>query len=290
MPGRGEEVVGRFERAVLPAERVGEGRDPGPGQLTCGQGTEQPTLQQILLAGLARRTQRVAATRGDLEVQQTPQHVERRVKGRTGRAVHPLAVPAAVSHAMADKPPGQGRDVGSQPRAVGERVCVDAAVDLAAPIWQAAVVPAAVRGEQFGRACQDGGIQAPVAQGVEGPRGGGPRLPGTLGRLGTMEVEIAREVGSARPLPVGILEREQACPEPFGSDPGPGRGPHVLRCARQVAFDLPAQRRVGLEQPVAHGGGEGHGRYPIRPVRCTVPQLWPLRGRGGNSRAGHALA
>jgi hypothetical protein len=290
MPGRGQEVVGRLERAVVPAERVGEGGDPGPGQLTGGQPAEQPALQQILLAGLALRAQRVAATRAGPEVQQALQHVERRVKRRTGRACHPLAVPTAVSHAMPGKPAGQSRDVGSQPRAVGERVCVDAAVDLAAPIWQAAIVPAAVRGEQFGRASQHRGIQAPVTKGIECPRGGGPRLPGTLGCFGTVEVEIAREERSARPLPVGILEREQACPQPFGGDPGPGGGPYLLRRAHQVAFDVPAQSRVGIEQPIAHDGGEGHDRYPTRPVRGAFRGFGRFRGRGGNSRAGHALA
>jgi hypothetical protein len=290
MPGRGQEVVGRLERAVMPAERVGEGGDPGPGQLTRGQAAEQPPPQQVLLAGLAGRTQRAAAPRGGLEVQQALQHVEGRVKRRTSRAVHPLAVPAAVSHAMAGKPPGQGRDVGSQPRAVGQRVRVNAAVDLAAPIGQAVVVPAAVGGKQFGRAGQDGGIQAPVTQGVEGPGGGGPRLPGALGGLGAVEVEVAGEERSARPLAVGVLEREQTGPEPFGGDPGPGGGPYLLRRARQVAFDVPAQRRVGIEQPIAHGG-EGHGRYPTRPVRgCGFRGSGPFRGRGGNSRAGHALA
>jgi hypothetical protein len=290
VPGRGEEVAGRLERAVLPAERVGEGRDPGPGQLAGGQCAEQPALQQVLLAGLARRAQRVAAAGTGLEVQQALQHVERGVKRRTGRAVHPLAVPAAVGQAMAGKPPGQGRDVGAQPRAVGEGVCVDAAVHLAAPVGQAAVVPAAVRGEQSGRAGQDGGIQAPVAQGIEGPGGGGPRLPGTLGCFGTLEVEIAGEERSARPLPVGLLEREQACPEPFGGDPGPGGGPYLLRRAHQVAFDLPAQRRVGIEQPVGHRGGEDHsGTLPGR-SSARFRGSGRFRGRGGNSRAGQALA
>jgi hypothetical protein len=56
---RREEVVGGLERAVLPAERVGEGRGPGADQPAGGQGAEQPALEQVLLAGLAASSQSI---------------------------------------------------------------------------------------------------------------------------------------------------------------------------------------------------------------------------------------
>src|SRR5690606_24641446 len=65
------------------------------------------------------------------------------------------------------------------------------------------------------------------------------------------EVMIARgEVRATRPLPVRILLGEDPRSEPLGGDARPRRLPYGLRSAQQVAFDLPSQRRIRVEQPV----------------------------------------
>ena len=186
-----------------------------------------------------------------------------------GRALDPLAVPAAVGHAVVEEPLGDSRDIRPEPRAVGEGVGVDAAVDLAAPVRQVVVLPATVCGEQVGGTGERGGVEAPVAQGVERPRRRGPRLASVIGRLGAVEVEVAREVCPAGPLPVGILQCEQPGPETLPGDSGTSRLPHLLRRAREVAFDLPAQRRVRVEQPGEQCRVDHHDRQATRRLKAT---------------------
>ncbi len=68
-------------------------------------------------------------------------------------------------------------------------------------------------------------------------------------RLGAVEVEVGREERAARPLPVRVLQRQQTRAEPFGRDPRARRLPHLGRFADEIALHLPAQRRIGVEQP-----------------------------------------
>jgi hypothetical protein len=63
---------------------------------------------------------------------------------------------------MVEEPLRDSRDIRPEPHAVGERVGVDAAVDLAAPVRQVVVVPSTVRGEQVCCTGERGGVEAPV--------------------------------------------------------------------------------------------------------------------------------
>ena len=97
---------------------------------------------------------------------------------------------------------------------------------------------------------QHGGVEAPLAERVQRPGRRRPRLAGALGGLRTLEVEVGREERAAGPLAVRVLQGEQSGAEALGRDAGAGRLPDVVRRAEQVPLDLPAQRGVGVEQPV----------------------------------------
>jgi len=59
-------------------------------------------------------------------------------------------------------------------------------------------------------------------------------------------------------LTVGILLRQQLGAPALERDARPRRLPLGRRCAGQIAFDLPADRRVGVEQPRENLGVNGH--------------------------------
>src|SRR3954470_18777742 len=62
--------------------------------------------------------------------------------------------------------------------------------------------------------------------------------------------EPARNERAARPLTVLVLTRERPRAPARGLDPGAFGAPLRLRRAEEVAHDLPADRRIGCEQPV----------------------------------------
>src|SRR5699024_6753396 len=113
-------------------------------------------------------------------------------------------------------------------------------------------------------------IHAPFAQGGQRPGGGGPGLTGQLAARRVVE-EAGREEGAAGPEPGGgVLAGQQRCAVPLPRDPGPGGLPLLLRGVQQVALDLPAQRRTGVQERGDHAGGShrllrGHrGKGPKR--------------------------
>ena len=57
----------------------------------------------------------------------------------------------------------------------------------------------------------------------------------------------------AAPLAVRPLQREQLGAPAFGGDPGPLGSDDVRRLVRQVAHHLPADRWIGVEQPIEDG-------------------------------------
>ncbi len=104
------------------------------------------------------------------------------------------------------------------------------------------------------------------------------------------------EERAAGPLAVRVLQGEQPGAEPLGRDASAGRRPDLLRGAEQVPLDLPAQRGVGVEQPVDQGtvhhvervrrrsGGRvstaGSHSDPASYRRDYVAQSLHRRGRG----------
>src|SRR5829696_5110397 len=128
---------------------------------------------------------------------------------RRGSSLHPT-VPPAVEQLMLDEPVDDASDVGAQPHAVGDGPSIDAAVNLAAPVRQVLVLPARVLGEEFGRAplAQDSPVKSPLSQRVQRPWRRRPWLPGTLCRLGVVEVEVCGKECAASPLAVRLLQCE----------------------------------------------------------------------------------
>ena len=59
--------------------------------------------------------------------------------------------------------------------------------------------------------------------------------------------------------PSGRLEREQPGAPALGRDPRPLGGDDVGGLVRQVAHDLPADGRIGVEQPIDDGHAEMFG-------------------------------
>ena len=78
-----------------------------------------------------------------------------------------------------------------------------------------------------------------------------------------MKVEVGREERAARPLTVGVLQREQPCAEALGRGPRPRRFPDLGGFAHQIALDLPAQRRIGVEQPGDEGLFDHHPNLAV---------------------------
>jgi hypothetical protein len=151
---------------------------------------------------------------------------------------------------MLHEPNGQAVHVGTQPEAVHERPRVDAAVDLAAPVGQVVVLPAAVRSETIGGVTENRRVHAPLAQRAERPRRGRPWLAGVVRALGAVRVEVGREERAAGPLSVRVLERQEPGTETLRGDASTGRLPHGHGSVEQVTLHLPTQRGIGVEQPV----------------------------------------
>jgi len=87
-------------------------------------------------------------------------------------------------------------------------------------------------------------------------------------------VEVRRAVGSAGPLPVRVLRREQPRSENLRGDSGTSRTPHVRRRVREVALDV---------VPAVHGSftlGEHHFLalefIDATPLRTAIAEKYPL--------------
>ena len=152
-----------------------------------------------------------------------------------------------------------GRDVDAEVGAVGDRAAVDALLDLALPERLAALVPAGVLADQRhrGPGARRGGVEAELAELAQREVGGRPGLALRLPRLAG---EAGRHERPAGPLAVRVAMREQPRAPALGLDAGALRRPFGLGRVHEVAHDLPADRRVRVEQPVDDGVGRGHGR------------------------------
>ena len=147
-----------------------------------------------------------------LVLQQPLDDVEGRVERGHRRTLHPLAVPAAVGQPVVEEPRRQLPDVGTEPRTVRQGERVDAAVDLAAPVGQVLVLPAAVR-RRASAVPRGPRRRAPSRAGRSATRSS-PSRAARARPPGTVEVEVRREVRAAGPLPVGVLAASIAAPRP----------------------------------------------------------------------------
>ena len=172
--------------------------------------------------------------------------VDGRLHGRHRRAVLHFAVPAAVRELLTEEALDQGCHVDAEVGARRHDVAVDARLDLALEEGgvgpgrlEVAVTPGHLLAYQPDGPSRllAGGVEAEPPQELEDVERVGPVLrPGSLG-----------------PPAIGRLEGEQRCAPSLGRDPRSLDSDDIRRLPRQVAHDLPADRGVGIEQPIDDG-------------------------------------
>ena len=160
---------------------------------------------------------------------------------------------------LTEEPFDERRHVDAEGRAGGDDVAVDARLDLALEeavllprrIPPRAVAPRDVLEDQPKSTLRRraSGIQSEAAQELHGMEGVGPVLRERI----------------PCPQPVGGLEREHLGAPALGGDPCAFGGNDIGRLVGQVAHDLPADRGIGVEQPV----DDGHAGSPV-PAGSTL--------------------
>src|SRR3954447_16033258 len=221
---------------------------------------KEPALEQVLLAGRARGHDDAGRA---LIREQPLEDVDRAVERRAQGAVLAPAAPAAVLEPLAREPGDDRCHVDAEIGAIGHRATVDALLDLAVPEPLVVMLPARVGADQRDHPPRSLArwVQAELAQEVEHVGSRRPRLslrlPLTLG-------EPARKERAARPLTVLVLTRQQPRAPTLGLHPGAFGAPLGLRRAEKVAHDLPADRRIGCEQPVDQRNPTTESGSPLR--------------------------
>ena len=100
-------------------------------------------------------------------------------------------------------------------------------------------------------------------------------------------VGVVARPGPAAPLAVRLLEREQPGAPALGRDPCPLGGDDVRRLVGQVAHHLPADRGIGVEQPVDdhHALTSRYAPPPIPVVPSDMTaEIMPKTLLSGSSR------
>ena len=193
------------------------------------------------------------------------EHADRGVERPADRAVLDLAVPAAVLELLIDQAIDHALDVLPEVGAETDDHAIDARLDLALEERLAGVLPAAVVPDQPHGSADAFvlGIHAVLLQLHEAVRGRGPRLA----IVGPREAAARHARGTARRLPTG--RRRPAMPG--AARPSPRWRPcalgfdNVRRRITQVAQGLPADRRVGFEQPLQRCHARSLATRPNRP-------------------------
>ena len=181
-------------------------------------------------------------------LKQALEDIDRRPERRHRRAVLDLAVPAAVGELLAEEPLDERRHVHAEVRAGRDDVAVDARLDLA--LEEAVVGPRGSTGRRPPRDVLPDEPDRPP--GLLAPRIE-PEPPQEL-----QDVERVRPVlrqGIAGPQAVRRLEGEESRAPALRRDARPLGRDDLGRLVRQVAHHLPADRGIGVEQPVDDGHG-----------------------------------
>ncbi|EGY00900.1 hypothetical protein AZA_79906 [Nitrospirillum viridazoti Y2] len=272
----GAEIVQRPQDVIAPAVGVQQVQELRVGRLARRQAAEQVAGQQVFLPRPPRVPRAVGAAGGALILQQAFQHVEGTGEGGTGGTGGALAVPAAVGLAVIHQALDQGTDIGAEIGAVGHRAAVDAFLHLPLPIGLAALVPAGVGTDQGDGAPGPfrGGVQAEFAQLVQ--REGRGR-PGLAAAMPFVRGKVGGKEGAAGPLPVRVLASQQPGAPAFRFHLGTFRRPVRLRQVQQVPHHLPADGRIGPQEPKDHGVLVRHGALPVVRLDISVPAT-PRRG------------
>src|SRR5712692_3790476 len=205
--------------------------------LSGGQRPEQAAFQQVLLAPKASLPYRRRAALCLLVLQQPFENADRGVE-RGPLARRSVAVPAAVSQLLTEKPVDQSVACFSEVCATGENSPVDTGFHLALEEGRILVIraPGALLPDQADRipGLLTGRVQPEFPQQHQSLHGGGPALG---------------HPGATAPISITCLEAEQPCAPALDSDPRPYGGDGLVGFVREVAHHLPADRRVRIKQP-----------------------------------------
>ena len=198
--------------------------------------------------------------------QQPFEDADRAVK-RGAHARRRLAVPAAVVQLLGEQPRQQGLVRLAEIGAEGQNPAVDAGLDLALEEGLVAlpvgdVVPSAGDRQAGLRA---GRIEPHVAQQDQG-----------VGGLAVGGVDVAR-VADLAPLAIFRLALEQPGTPAFRGDARALGRDRLVRLAGQVAHHLPADRGVGIQQPVhdRHGSCLTSIAHLSCPANVAGQQIFP---------------
>src|SRR5579859_1843099 len=181
------------------------------------------------------------------------------MKGPSNRSVLLLAVPTAVTHLLTEEPIDDAVDVLAEIRSQCDDFAVDARLDLAGKEGLAIVLPRNVLADPADGLprFQSFGIESESPQQHQAPRRGGPfrkerALP--LGWQGFPPLDrLSRGQSRGRalvPLAVMPLERQQTCAPALARDSGTLGRDVLLGRVGEVAHDLPADRRIRVQQPI----------------------------------------
>jgi hypothetical protein len=230
----------------VPPGREGEARPCGAAlaipldRLAGGPPAKEAALDEVLLPAEAGLGHRGAASGGQLQFEQGFQHADRGVERRARRAVGGLAVPAAVGQLLAEQALDDALHILAEVSAARRDLSVDAGLDLAGEEGVAVIVRRtlpghAVTGETH-RAARlvARGIETHVPQQRQDVHG---RVPAAVPRR-------------AAPVTVQSLLRKQLAAPALRRDLGALGGDLVRRRTDQVSHHLPADRRVGIEEPL----------------------------------------
>ena len=146
------EVVEGAQHVVVPVVRERELEIRRLGDLAGALAPEQAALEQVLLSAASGFGDRGGAAGRPFELDQSVEHVDRRVERGPHRSVLRLAVPATVGESLPQDALDDRGDVDPEVGAGLDRPAVDARLDLAVEVPLTGVLPAPVLGDERDRA------------------------------------------------------------------------------------------------------------------------------------------
>ena len=209
--------------------------------------------------------------------EETFEHADRGVERPADRAILDFAVPAAILELLADQALDDALDVLPEIGAETDHHAVDARLDLAFEERLAGILPAAVVADELDRSADAVvvRIHAKFLELHEAVGGGGPRLTVLAVPRERLPVPPG-EQRAAFPQAVVTLQREESRAPSLGGYLRPFRLDDLRRRVAQIAQGLPADRWVGLEQPIQRRHAPSLATGPKRPrivsaMACARP-------------------
>ena len=224
----------------------------------------KPTIEQIRLAASPRVRHHRRGAERLLEREQTFEHADRRVERRAHRTALRFAIPAAVGELFAQQPIDEPIAALAEVCAERNDAAVDARLDLALEEGRVAEPrsPRDAAAHEIDRVSRRRArrVDAEIAQEHQ--------------RVHVRPPERRRD--AIAPLTVGALFLEQSRSPTLHCDARPLGANDLSRRVGEIAHDLPANRRIAVEEPVDDGrSGVNRGSF----VGLSVHRI-------GSSRSG----